>query len=191
MPEWVMNNHYQTWIAQGRFTNIIRTPSKQWLRFCVISYMDLLRHFEKCYHTTKLLLGILVSLRLSIRLSFHPASHIRSLAPTVLVGSISYLYILSRNFRRCVTYKLSSKITKFEFLAIFCKFVTLLCLVLTWDLMWVTSMDKHKAVGVSQNAGVLVVLVWNRFKINKGQTDFKPLTNSTKPLPEPVLTYHH
>ena len=30
MHEWVMNIHYQTWIAQGRFINIIRTPSKQW-----------------------------------------------------------------------------------------------------------------------------------------------------------------
>ena len=25
-----MNLHYKTWIAQGRFTNIILTPSKQW-----------------------------------------------------------------------------------------------------------------------------------------------------------------
>ena len=30
MHEWVMNIHYQTWIAQGRFINIIHTPSKQW-----------------------------------------------------------------------------------------------------------------------------------------------------------------
>ena len=30
MHEWVMNIHYKTWIAQGRFTNIILTPSKQW-----------------------------------------------------------------------------------------------------------------------------------------------------------------
>ena len=30
MHEWVMNIHYKTWIAQGRFTNMIRTPSKQW-----------------------------------------------------------------------------------------------------------------------------------------------------------------
>ena len=28
--EWVMNIHYQTWIAQGRFQNMIHTPSKQW-----------------------------------------------------------------------------------------------------------------------------------------------------------------
>ena len=28
--EWVMNIHYKTWIAQGRFTNMILTPSKQW-----------------------------------------------------------------------------------------------------------------------------------------------------------------
>ena len=30
MHEWVMNIHYHTWIAQGRFINMIRTPSKQW-----------------------------------------------------------------------------------------------------------------------------------------------------------------
>ena len=30
MHEWVMNIHLKTWIAQGRFTNIILTPSKQW-----------------------------------------------------------------------------------------------------------------------------------------------------------------
>ena len=33
MHERVMNIHYKTWIAQGRFTNIILTPSKQW-RVC-------------------------------------------------------------------------------------------------------------------------------------------------------------
>ena len=30
MHDWVMNIHYKTWIAQGRFINIILTPSKQW-----------------------------------------------------------------------------------------------------------------------------------------------------------------
>ena len=30
MHEWFMNIHYKTWIAQGWFTNIILTPSKQW-----------------------------------------------------------------------------------------------------------------------------------------------------------------
>ena len=30
MHEWVMNIHYKTWIAQGRFTNMILIPSKQW-----------------------------------------------------------------------------------------------------------------------------------------------------------------
>ena len=28
--EWGMNIHYQNWIAQGWFTNIIHTPLKQW-----------------------------------------------------------------------------------------------------------------------------------------------------------------
>ena len=48
-----------------------------------------------------------------------PASRVRSVALTVLVGSISYLYILSSNFRRCVACEVSGKIWKFEFLAIF------------------------------------------------------------------------
>ena len=30
MHEWVMNIHHKPWIAQGRFTNMILTPSKQW-----------------------------------------------------------------------------------------------------------------------------------------------------------------
>ena len=57
--------------------------------------------------------------------SGRPASHVRSVAPTVLVGSISYLCILSSNFRRCVACKVSCKISKFEFLEIFFKFVAL------------------------------------------------------------------
>ena len=62
--------------------------------------------------------GILVSLRPSVCPSVCPASRVRSVTPTVLVGSISYLYILSSNFR-CVPCKISCKISKFEFLAIF------------------------------------------------------------------------
>ena len=69
--------------------------------------------------TTKLLGGISVSLRPSVRPSVRPASRVRSVAPAVLVGSISYLYILSSNFRRCVVCKVLCKILKFEFLAIF------------------------------------------------------------------------
>ena len=75
--------------------------------------------------------GILVSLspsvyssvRPSVRLSrVLPASHVRSVAPTVLVGAISYLYILPSNFRRCVALKF---LAKFQILAFFFKFVTL------------------------------------------------------------------
>ena len=59
------------------------------------------------HHATKLLGGILVSLRPSVRLAGHPASRVRSVAPTVLVGPFSYLYILSSNPRRCVACKVS------------------------------------------------------------------------------------
>ena len=56
----------------------------------------------------------------SVRLSVHPpASRVHSVAPTVLVGSISYLYILSSNCRGCVTCTEFGKILKFEVLAIF------------------------------------------------------------------------
>ena len=56
-----------------------------------------------------------------VRPSVCLASRVRSVALTVLVGSISYLHILSSNFRRCVACKVSCKIPKFEFLAIFKK----------------------------------------------------------------------
>ena len=59
------------------------------------------------------------SVRPSVGPSVRPTSCVRSVAPTVLVGSISYLYLLSCNFRRCVACKFSCKISKFEFLAIF------------------------------------------------------------------------
>ena len=59
--------------------------------------------------------GLLVSLRPSVR----PASRVSSVVPAVLVGSVSYLYILSSNFRRCVTCEVSCKNKKFEFFAFF------------------------------------------------------------------------
>ena len=53
MHEWVMNNHYQMWIAQGRCINMIRTPSKQWGVFdnvyILISNDDIIKweHFPR------------------------------------------------------------------------------------------------------------------------------------------------
>ena len=75
-------------------------------------------------HTTKLFGGILVTLRTSVCPSVRPASRVCSVAPTVLVWSISYLCILLSNLRRCVTCKVSCSILKFEFLQ-FLKFITL------------------------------------------------------------------
>ena len=69
--------------------------------------------------------GILVSLRPPVCTYVRPTSRVRSVAPTVLVGSISYLYILSSNFRRCVACKVSCKISKFEFWGNALKYVTL------------------------------------------------------------------
>ena len=55
--------------------------------------------------------------------SVRPTSRVRSVAPTVLVGSISYLYILSRN-RWCDACNVSCAISKYEFSA-FLKLITL------------------------------------------------------------------
>ena len=70
--------------------------------------------------------SVRLSVRLSVHLSFLPsvrsASRVCFVAPTVLVGSISYSYILSSNFRRCVACNVSSKIWNF---GIFFKFITL------------------------------------------------------------------
>ena len=88
------------------------------------------------------------SVRLSVRLSIRPASRVHSVAPTVLVGSISYLHILSSTIGRCVTCKVSCKISKF---------------VLFWHGIWCESLVWviMGRPGVSQNAGVLVVLVFS------------------------------
>ena len=62
---------------------------------------------------------VCLSVRLSVHPFVHPASRFRSVTPTVLAGSISYLYILFSNFRRCVAPKFSCKIVTIKFLAIF------------------------------------------------------------------------
>ena len=49
------------------------------------------------YHTHNEVVGRYIDFIPSVCPSIHPASRVRSVAPTVLVGSISYLYILSSN----------------------------------------------------------------------------------------------
>ena len=58
--------------------------------------------------------GFTLSIGLSVRLSVCGQNRVRSVSSIILAGSISYLHILSSNFRRCVA---NSKIQKFEFLS--------------------------------------------------------------------------
>ena len=123
-------------------------------------YMLLQTH-NYTLRTTKLLGGGGVywfhSVRSSVRPSrVRPASHVRSVAPKVLVESISYLYILSSNFRRCVVYKGSCKISIFGIFFLICNFFLFWLGIWCESLVWVIN---HGAAGVSQNAGVLFVLV--------------------------------
>ena len=53
------------------------------------------------------------------RLSVCGQNRVRSVSSTILIGSISYLHILSSNFRRCVACNARFKIQKFEILANF------------------------------------------------------------------------
>ena len=69
--------------------------------------------------------GILVSPCPSVRLSVCGQNRVRSVSSTILIGSISYLHILSSNFRRCVACNARFKIKKKLKFGEFFKFVTL------------------------------------------------------------------
>ena len=96
----------------------------------------------------------------SIHLSVRPASSVSSVASTVLVGSISYSYILSSIFRRCAACKASCKFWQFFKI---CNFDFVLFWLGIWceSLVWVI-MDRRE---ISQNVGVLVVLVSLAFTV--------------------------
>ena len=55
----------------------------------------------------------------SVRLSVCGQNRVRSVSSTILIGSISYLHILSSNLIRCVACNARFKIQKFEILANF------------------------------------------------------------------------
>ena len=98
-------------------------------------------------------------LLVSLRPSICPASRVCSVAPTDLVGSISYFYILSSDFR-CVGCNISCKISKIWIFGNFLNFVTLTlsCFDLGSDVNpW------HRwswGGGDTQNAGVLVFSIF-------------------------------
>ena len=66
--------------------------------------IDCMHCRHTCYtpHTTKLLWGILVSLRPSVRLSVRPASCVHSVASTVQDGFFPYLVQMINSMRGCV-----------------------------------------------------------------------------------------
>ena len=78
--------------------------------------------------------SILVSPCPSVRLSVCGQNHVRSVSSTILNGSISYLHILSSNFRRCVACNVYFKIKKKCNFGKFFKFVTLT--LSSWDTIW-------------------------------------------------------
>ena len=111
-------------------------------------------HYTPC--TSKLFHSVHPTVCPSVCPSVRPASRVRSVAPTVLFGSISYLCNLSSNLRRCVACEIACKILRFVFLAFFfiCNFDFVLFSFGIWceSLVWVIMGQR----GVSQKAGILV-----------------------------------
>ena len=107
---------------------------------------------------TGITLSVCPSVRPSVRLSVCGQNRVRSVSSAILIGSISYLHILSSNFRRCVACNARFKIQKFF------RFVTLT--LSSFDLG--SNMTQWYGWswgggGYPQNASVLVVLVSNAF----------------------------
>ena len=98
-------------------------------------------------------IGFTQYIRPSVRPSIRPASRVRSLVPTVLVGSISYLYILS-NVSRETFFANIQKLNFWHFFKI-CNFD----FILFWLGIWCESLVWLNMCwwGVSQNAGILVL----------------------------------
>ena len=93
--------------------------------------------------------GILFSPCRSVLLSVCGQNRVRSVSSTILVGSISYLHILSGHIRRCFACNVYCKIKKNKILANSLNLLLWLCILLTWDPIWLISMGNHEAVGVS------------------------------------------
>ena len=84
--------------------------------------------------------GILVSPCPSVRLSVSGQNHVRSVSSTILIRSIAYMHILSSNFRRCVACN-----DCFKIMANSLNLWFSLCLLLTWDPIWLNGMGNHEA----------------------------------------------
>ena len=104
---------------------MIRLVSKSMYPFHPILYTRYILNLIIPPASTKLKGGILVSPCPSVCLSVCGQNRVRSVSSTILIGSISYLHILSSNLRRCVACNAHFKIQKFKNYGEFFKFVTL------------------------------------------------------------------
>ena len=82
--------------------------------------------------------GILVSLCPSVCLSVCRPNGVRSVFFIILVGSISYLHILSTNFRRCVACRAVFRIPQFDFCHFFNQWLSIF-----WPPLRVRYMRNH------------------------------------------------
>ena len=93
-------------------------------------------------------------------------NRVLSVFSAILIGSISYLHILSSNFRECVACNVCSKIKKNWSLGEFCKFSTLIFILFWLGIQYESVVcvimrgGGGGGGGYPQNVGIVVVLVW-------------------------------
>ena len=108
--------------------------------------------------------GFTSSVRPSVRLSVRPSvcgqNRVRSVSPIILVGSISYLHILSSNFGMCVACKTYCNIQTIEFVALFFNLLLWHFLFMSWYLMWITSKGNNGAAEGVGGGGYLRTLAF-------------------------------
>ena len=134
------------WISKMDLTTA--TIKKIW-QLCYIHIQYYMRIYYSCFYHTPRFNEVERGLYWYhlVRLSVCGQNPVRSVSSTILIGSISYLHILSSNFRRCVAYNSRFKILKFVILVNFLNLCLWLCLLLTRDPIWPNGMGYHEAVG--------------------------------------------
>ena len=105
-------HHFVYW--PGGLTGVEILPTSKYRSLSLFSFCNTLCLQQHTPASTKLKGGYT-----GITLSVCGQNCVRSVSSTILIGSISYLHILSSNFRSCVTCNARFKIKKFEILANF------------------------------------------------------------------------
>ena len=102
----ILETEYFSWIPCLLMPWLLKLPEHQqaWYWLCGTVNMYCCSRHNYTLHTTKLLGGILVSLRPSVHPSVRPASRVRSVVSTVQDGFFPYLVQMINSMRGCIAF---------------------------------------------------------------------------------------